>query len=254
MLVTSNLRSKKYSLKELLSTQVPLIAASFSDTADDNSLKTAFEDGLDIAELRIDQYGSFEIEYILSQVQRFVDFPTIATVRIESQGGNWKGEDQERLDISKAVLPYVDCVDIELVSQEILADLVTKAKSQDKLVIISHHDFEATPPIEELEQLALQAKDLGADLVKLAVNTNSNDDLRRLSLFTLDKSSLGLIVIAMGQEGRMSRLCFPAFGSRITYAAIGEPVCGQLSFRQTFDWFREFYPSFNEKKNTQRVL
>ena len=71
----------------------------------------------------------------------------------------------------------------------------------------------------------------GASLVKLALTPHSRDDVIRLLLLTHRHAARDLCVIAMGRVGRVSRLVFPYFGSRLTYGCVGddEVAPGQIS-------------------------
>ncbi len=237
------------SLSALLHGGVPLIAVSFSDRTPRSDVERAKAEGLDIAELRIDRYSSHDLSDVLAEVRSFAGFHTIATIRIAAERGDWTGSEANRLGLFMSVLPEVDAIDIELAATEILPELVAAAKGLGKVVIISNHNFTETPPQSELETMAERAKGLGADLVKLSAWAKSWTDIRCLASFTLQHAELGLIVIAMGPRGGVSRVFFPALGSRVTYAHIDEhPVSGQLTFTATFDELRRFFPEFNEKK------
>jgi 3-dehydroquinate dehydratase-1 len=237
-------------LRELLRGEVPPIAVSFADGLMSDEIARARADGLDVAELRIDRYKSHDREHVVRQVRRFDAFPTIATIRTEDEGGGWDGSDEERLQLFKAVLPDVNGIDIELRSTEILPAVVDDARLNNKVVIVSNHNFDSTPSVGALEDMAGQAKESGADFVKFAAMAKSNEDLRTLAVFTLRNAELGLIVIAMGAHGSMSRIFFPALGSRLTYARGPglPPVSGQLTYRDTFELLRRFSPEFNQRK------
>ncbi len=237
-------------LAELLNGDAPLIAVSFSDEMSDASIADAKFDGLDIAELRIDRYESVEPLYVLDHVTRFAALPTIATIRTKTEGGAWEGPEADRLELFRAVLPHVDGVDIELSAAGILTELVDEAHAIDKVVVISNHNFDETPSLVELEDMANRAKAAGADYVKISTMASAQRDVDTLATFTLRNAELGVIVIAMGTYGPISRVFFPALGSRMTYAHAGghPPVPGQLEFQDTFDMLRRFYPAFNERK------
>ena len=239
-------------LRRLLDAEEPAIAVSFTDGGTDDDVSAAKDEGLDIAELRIDRYSDWSTEYVLRQVDRFEGLPTIATVRASNEGGEWSGSDSARAELYRAVLPFVDGIDIELASLDASVELravVTEAHRLDKVVIISNHNFDHTPTRSELDGLASRAKDHGADIVKLAAMTHAPADTRVLARFTMDNAALGLIVIAMGAHGSSSRVFFPSLGSRLTYAHGGNWVVpGQLGFRETFEMLRQFYPEFNQKK------
>ncbi|HEY5595278.1 MAG TPA: type I 3-dehydroquinate dehydratase, partial [Nitrospiria bacterium] len=56
-----------------------------------------------------------------------------------------------------------------------------------------------------------------------------------------------IIVIAMGVEGALSRVFFPALGSLLTYAYLGQPTApGQLGYKELFELLKKFYPKFNQ--------
>ena len=148
-----------------------------------------------------------------------------------AEGGCWTASEQERADLFRSVMPYVDGIDVELTSATSMSSVIDEAVAGDHVLIISNHDFESTPSLHELESIAQQGKELGADVVKLSAMAHSQPDLRTLASFTLQKAEIGLIVIAMGDHGTASRVFFPALGSRLTYAYTSDRVSGQLPFR-----------------------
>jgi len=227
---------------------IPPIAVSFSDRSLDADIDAAQAGGLDVAELRIDRYASSEVGHVLTQVRRFDRFATLATIRTAAEGGCWTASEQERADLFRSVMPYVDGIDVELTSATSMSSVIDEAVAGDHVLIISNHDFESTPSLHELESIAQQGKELGADVVKLSAMAHSQHDLRTLASFTLQKAEIGLIVIAMGDHGTASRVFFPALGSRLTYAYTSDRVSGQLPFQTTFERLREFYPEFDERK------
>lgn len=248
-------RTDQSRLANLLASDRPAIAVSFADQISSEDLDRARSEGLDVAELRIDRYSSWEIGHVVDTVKRFGQFPTIATIRTATEGGQWDGTDRDRLALFRAVLPHVDGVDVELSSRTIVHAVVEEARAQGKVVIISNHNFDETPSSEELNDMATSAKALGADVVKLSAFAHSPEDIQRLAAFTIDQAELGLIVIGMGAHGSVSRVFFPALGSKLTYAHHGNwVVSGQLDFEETFQELRRFYPTFNEAKVVELQL
>ena len=240
---------------ELMASGTPLIAVSFADGRTDQDIAEWLESGLDIAELRVDRYTSFDLTHVVDEVKRYEAFPTIATIRSKGEGGSWDGNEDDRLELFTAIIPEVDAVDIELNSPELLQRVVDIAHAHATFVVVSHHNFDATPTAVELDEIALRAKRLGADCVKIAATATNQDDLRTLAAFTLRQAHLGLIVIAMGPIGVVSRVFFPALGSRLTFAHAGEyPVSGQLDYQSTFEYLRAFYPDFDNNKNMELTL
>ena len=236
-------------LGKLVLNGTPRIAVGFKDQATPATLRDAKNFGLDIVELRIDQYSSFEKEYVLKQVSKFRQFPTIATLRSKEEGGDWNLSESARLQLFETIIPQVDAIDIELSAGEILPKVIRSAHKAKKIAVISHHNFDRTPDAKDLLKILKDAKTLGADIVKIATMALKRADLQTLAAFTIANASQNLVTMAMGSEGLLSRIFFPALGSLITYAYLGEPTApGQLSYESTFNYLSNFYPSFNQEK------
>jgi 3-dehydroquinate dehydratase-1 len=234
----------------------PRVAIGFKDNVTSETIKEIADFGLDIVELRIDQYSSFETAYVVREIKKFRAFPSIATIRSEKEGGGWNLSEKKRLDLFKSILPYVDAIDIELSSKEILKNVVSNANKLKKLVCISYHDFVKTPVTKKLEQVLKEAKSCGADIVKIATLAKNRDDVQILADFTIQNNSKNIITISMGSEGTISRVFFPALGSLITYASLGGATApGQLDYSLTTDLLRLMYPKYNQEKiNSLKLL
>lgn len=236
-------------VRTLLASGIPLVAVSFRDDDSGWSAEAAARAGVDIAELRIDQFSRTDVDHVRAVLSRFRELPVLATIRSAREGGDWGGTDALRRDLFRAVLPEVDAVDVELSSAEILPDVVTAAQQHDKVVIVSYHNFDATPDREELEAVVRAAKESGADYVKVSTMARSAADLKVLAGLTLEFADQGMIVIAMGELGTVSRVFFPALGSRLTYSFMGNRTApGQLDFTETSQLLRRFYPDYRRKE------
>ncbi|MEU4762997.1 type I 3-dehydroquinate dehydratase [Actinosynnema sp. NPDC023794] len=239
-------------LRALFDSGVPVIAVSFDDTDCARSAKAALAAAVDVAELRIDQFAKSDPDHVLEQIAAFRGLPVLATVRAAHEGGGWTGSDEERLALFRAVAPVVDAVDVELSSHAIVADVIAAAREHDALVIVSYHDFDVTPPVDELAGIVADAKAAGADVVKISTMATAKADVKALaSLLTDADDDTELIVIAMGAIGSVSRIFFPALGSRLTYSFLEHrPTSGQLDYDETFRLIRRFYPDFDQRKTT----
>ncbi|MCJ1678333.1 type I 3-dehydroquinate dehydratase [Streptomyces sp. APSN-46.1] len=244
----------KNMLRTLLDGDVPLVAVSFGDSDNERLAQEAKDAGVDIAELRIDGFSRTDQDHVLAQVRAFASMPVLATVRSAYEGGDWKGTEQERLALFRAIAPHVHAVDIELSSREILAEVVAAAHEHDTVALISYHNFDLTPSSEELEAVIADAKEAGADIVKLSTMATSADDVKRLAALLLAAGDdVPLIVIAMGAEGCASRVFFPVLGSRITYSFFGTSFApGQLAFAETSGLLRTFHPGFDRRMTARR--
>jgi len=233
----------------LLHEERPIVAVSLDDSYGIDALVRAQRAGVDVAELRVDRFASVEAEHVLEVARRFAALPRLITVRSAVEGGHWSASEEQRLQLYLTLMPEAAAVDVELGSSAILDQVVATAADQDVVKVISYHNFEETPDDDLLRETVQRAKGRGADLVKISVLTKTEADVRRLARFTADNESAGLISIGMGRCGTVSRVLFPALGSRLTFADIGlGQHLGQLPFDRMCDLLRELYPKFNERK------
>ncbi|MEC3980985.1 type I 3-dehydroquinate dehydratase [Amycolatopsis sp. H20-H5] len=243
------------SVRALLRGDGPLVAVSFGDQDSERAAAEARALGVDVAELRVDQFVRTDAEHVVAQVRAFGELPVLVTVRAAHEGGGWHGTGAERLELFRAVAPLADAVDIELSSQDILADVVALGREHDAVTIVSYHDFDHTPALADLKAVVRDAKEAGADIVKVSTMANSGQDVKRLASLLLETGDQAdLIVIAMGATGTVSRVFFPVLGSRLTYSYLGENrTSGQLGFTDTLDLLRRFYPDFDHRKTTAQA-
>ncbi len=211
----------------------PLIAATLHLGEELSALPClASEKIIDAVEFRADRFYSGDagkLKNILGRVKE-TNLPAVLTFR---QGEIANLTEAERLQIISELLPEADAADIELRS-EISEEAVKKAKSLGKTVIISEHDFEKTPPADELEAIFSKSIEKGADIVKIAVMPRAPEDAASLMSFCLKNSRKHpLVCISMGEIGRFTRFYAPFFGSKITYGSISKPAApGQIDVRE----------------------
>jgi 3-dehydroquinate dehydratase-1 len=234
---------KPLTLGPVLLDGTPRIAVPFDDAADNRTVEDAAALGVDIAEIRIDLFASAETGHVMAQVQRFARLPTLATIRHAAEGGSWRGTEEARLALFRAVIAHVDAVDVELRATTIVGDVVAQAQSTGKLAVVSHHDFERTPLLQELLGVVDRARGLGADIVKLACAVAGPGDVRTLARVLLERSDANLVVIGMGEAGLATRVLFPALGSLFTFAHLGRATApGQMPLKELADLLRRCYP------------
>ena len=234
----------------------PRVAVGFKDNLSADILQQIEDYGLDVVELRIDLYSSFDTQHVIQEVKKLGKFSSIATIRLEKEGGEWNLSEQKRVALFKAIIPYVDAVDIELYSQSILKEVISAAHKAKKLVCVSYHNFDKTPSHSKLTEILKEAKANKADIVKIATLALTRTDVQNLANFTIANKDKNIITIAMGAEGVISRILFPALGSLLTYASLGSSTApGQLDYSITFDFLRRLYPKYNQEKiNSLKLL
>ena len=191
------------------------LAAATADLDDE----PAAREHADLVELRMDM-----AEDPLSQLSAYDgELPLLVTNRPIWEGG--EADDDGRLAALEAAVTddVVAAVDVELASaREGDADRVIEtAREHDVSVIVSTHDFEATPPMGELQETLRSAAQYG-DVGKLAVTAETPDDVLDLLVATRAATVEGETVatMAMGEAGRHSRAVAPLYGSRIGYAPV----------------------------------
>jgi len=187
----------------------------------------------DLVELRADGFPDLPgwIEAGAKIQAHATPTPVFATIRLAAEGGLWKRPDEERWPLLQPAIHELSGVDVEIVSPLALRTAAL-CRELGKLCILSHHDFEKTPPPEELRWVLRQAHDLGA-VGKIAARVNTPEDLENLRALLREPWPAPICVIGMGPLGRETRLAFPREGSCFTYGYLDTPGApGQYSAAQ----------------------
>ncbi|MGM0771123.1 MAG: type I 3-dehydroquinate dehydratase [Halobacteriota archaeon] len=197
--------------------------------------KAAASTGADILEIRLDLLRIDTPEAaseLLKKLRSDTNLPCIATNRLQKEGGNWEGSEEDRIALLEEILPFTDAIDVELSAEPELRDrLVKKAKEAGKTVIISSHDFDRTPEKDVIRNILERSRQAGADIAKLAVMPNSMHDTLDLLEVTLNEDNV--CTIAMGHFGKHTRIVGPCYGSKLTYASVSNAVApGQLKVHE----------------------
>jgi 3-dehydroquinate dehydratase-1 len=224
---------------------LPRIAAPMTE-ADVHAHADMVRRYADVAELRIDQFARHDPTYAVEvcRAARALGVPLIATVRALDEGGAVALTDAQRLALFEAVTPSVAALDIEL-RAAICESVVDLGHRHGKVVIVSHHDFAATPSDADLAALFDAAVLAEADVVKIVTHAANPADTDRLLGFLRARRERGLIAIAMGAHGVASRVFFPLFGSLITYGFVAAAMApGQLPLAELHAALRRFSPEF----------
>ncbi len=216
-----------------------------------NSLETAQSArkfGADILELRVDMlkrcyHTGEKVSSVIRQLKKEVKLPVILTIRSSNEGGMAKIADVRRLDIFREAISETDLVDIEISSDRINSEVIELAKTHNKKIILSYHNFEKTPTLPYLKNQAEKAYELGCDILKIAVTANNIEDVRSLLNFCSGWKKTKISVMSMGNLGAISRLTGFIFGSCLTYGFIDQSTaCGQLSVKDLVKYYRILYP------------
>lgn len=170
------------------------------------------EKGADILEFRIDALENPDIKEIKSTIEE-INFPTIATNRISTEGGSFKGSEEERINILYECCDIADYVDIELQSDD---EYISKIHDTGVKTIVSYHDFEKTPDLNEILYIVEKEHELG-DIAKVAFMPQDLEDT--LTILAVLSHCENTIAISMGDLGSYTRVMASKFDSPITFAA-----------------------------------
>lgn len=183
----------------------------------------------DLIELRLDLIENFQLKNLIVAAGQNI----IVTFRPVRQGGKSELSDSERIKVLReALLLGAKFIDVEW-------DAISLIKKEEfEKVIISRHYFEEFPQnllavIDELNQHPVA-------ITKVAVKI---EDISQNGLLfsALQNKKKPLILIGMGEEGIISRICARVFGSYLTFASLEngkESAPGQISANELKQRFR----------------
>ena len=183
---------------------------------------------VDLFELRIDLIGDGWPE-LVKQIKK----PWIACNRSASEGGQWQGSEARRVEkLLQAIELGADIVDIELRTRN-LEKIVQLIKRRTKC-LLSFHDLEKTPSLDEMKEIVQRQLKAGADICKMVTTAQGFEDNLTVLQLISEFPGVRLVSFAMGALGSMSRVLCPLVGGDFTYASIKkgkESAQGQITVR-----------------------
>ncbi|MEK3771449.1 type I 3-dehydroquinate dehydratase [Paenibacillus sp. FSL R5-0887] len=219
---------------------VPLIGATLSELKQEAEALKVLQP--DLVEWRTDFFAEVEdvaaVKNALSEICSVIsDLPLIFTFRSAKEGGEKQVSTEYYTALNKAAAEsgLVDIIDVELFNDEQdVKLLVEAAHAHNVSVIISNHDFQGTPPKEEIISRLCKAQELGGDLPKIAVMPqDAGDVLTLLEATHIMKEKYAdrpIITMSMAGAGVISRLAGEVFGSALTFGAAHKPSApGQVA-------------------------
>lgn len=197
---------------------------------------------IDIVEWRIDFYEYFDQEEKMIEMLKIIrknigNMPLLVTFRTLQEGGNREISIKDYINLYKTIIQtkLVDLIDIQLfLGDAVVKELVAFAHDYNVKVLTSNHDFEKTPPKEEIINRLRKMQDLGADIPKIAVMPQNADDVLTLLSATYEMktkyATRPIITMSMSKIGLISRLTGDVFGSAVTFGAnLTASAPGQIS-------------------------
>jgi len=181
---------------------------------------------VDLFEIRIDHVGDVWPE-LANQLNR----PWIACNRSINEGGLWEESEEGRIEeLLKAMEFGASIVDIEIGTSK-LAQALPLIKGRASC-LLSFHNFQGTPPLDELKEIVQRQIGAGADICKVVTTANSPDDNLTVLQLIAQFPGIRMVSVAMGNLGLTSRILCPLVGGDFTYASIDrdkESAPGQMT-------------------------
>lgn len=181
---------------------------------------------VDLFEVRIDLIGN-DWQELVKQLKK----PWIACNRSADEGGKGAKDDVRRIEeLLRATELGADIVDIELRTRN-LEEVIPIIKKKAKC-LLSFHELERTPPLDEMREIVQRQLAAGADICKMITTAQRFEDnltvLQLISEFPKTK----IVSFAMGDLGLLSRILCLMVGGYFTYASIKkgrESAPGQIT-------------------------
>ena len=202
----------------------------------------------DIVEWRIDYFKNVDnldkVKEMLAIISDSLkDIPFIVTFRTLKEGGERDISKSAYESLLKELIKTnkIDIIDIELFALEdkVISNLIDMAHQLNVAVIISNHDFDKTPPKNEIIKRLVKMQKLGADLPKIAAMPKKSEDVIEILCATNEMATrydgTPVITMSMGKLGAISRLSGGTFGSAVTFGsakAVSAP--GQIEANELY--------------------
>ena len=197
----------------------------------DATLKKALKKS-DYVELRFDFLRPNQVPDTLELVKKKLR-KCVCTLRPASEGGQFQGNEKERISILKLISEYHPyLLDVEFNTLKKHKELLNYIKKTKTDVLVSWHDFKKTPTTSALKKMFKEMRKF-SNYIKIVTNAKSiNDSSNILSLYSVPKKEK-LIAFAIGDLGKISRILCLYLGSPFTYVSLGKPIApGQFSIDQ----------------------
>jgi 3-dehydroquinate dehydratase type I len=183
--------------------------------------------GLGGVEIRADLFGDpREALRCLEQVKGRTS--VLFTVRNFNEGGNFRGDEGDRLELLKAAIR----AGATWVDAEWGTGAARELSRVGAPLLISHHDFQGTPEDQELARITREMEALPCRAIKLVPTARRLSEAIRVLAWIEGRTSGSppRIGFSMGEAGFASRILAISRGSPVTYGSLGAPVApGQIS-------------------------
>ncbi|MEM3484509.1 MAG: type I 3-dehydroquinate dehydratase [Candidatus Methanomethyliaceae archaeon] len=186
-----------------------MVCVSIGDVTVDDCLRILEE--VEFAEIRMDR-----LEIKKKDVKRiFSAHKNLVATFKEGHAPQKKREDF----LIEAIEQGAAYVDVDLNSpKNFFLRVSRKAREKGTKLIVSYHNFERTDSLPELIEIASLCLSTG-DYGKISCMVNEDEDnLSLLKLLKIPEFKGKIIVIGMGEKGKITRILSPILGSPFTFA------------------------------------
>ncbi|GAF38598.1 3-dehydroquinate dehydratase [Agrilactobacillus composti DSM 18527 = JCM 14202] len=164
----------------------------------------------------------------------------LVTLRTKAQGGNFSGDGEAYLNQLQFLLQQGlgDALDLEWTTDPEWRRQILKASALLGVpVVLSHHDFKATPSLAALQDQLTQMATLKPALLKIAVMPQSTTDvltILQVAQWAATTLEAPLAIMGMGTLGKLTRVSGNLFPSALTFATIDQASApGQINLAHT---------------------
>jgi 3-dehydroquinate dehydratase/shikimate dehydrogenase len=183
----------------------------------------AAERGADLVEYRFDRFAD-DIEAV-SRIVTDSALPCIATCRPSWEGGEFEGDDGDRLTLFEALADltrppaYID-VELAIVQRDPAFAGRIRALADRVGLIYSSHDFDRRPA-DLYRRIQAMADDASCRVMKVAWASRSlRDNLQAFEIIA--DAHKPTIALCMGEAGLPSRVLARKFGALLTFAGLDD--------------------------------
>jgi 3-dehydroquinate dehydratase-1 len=201
----------------------------------------------DLVEARVDLFAQQSLEGCAHDCARLEasGTPVILTIRSAAQGGRFDGTDAARLAAFSAAIAsgHASWVDIENDATIVGAMAEAIAARAGAQLIVSHHDFARTPPLDALLAIVDRCHAISGAIAKIATAVQREED-RDTLLELLALRPERTCVIGMGASADL-RIELAARGSLLAYGYLERATApGQMSAAETHERLLAASPSY----------
>ena len=164
-------------------------------------------------------------------LDKYPDCILLATCRRHQNRGKFNGSIEEQLAVlDRAVRNGAHAIDVEIETAEVAPERLSQFRGRAQ-VILSYHNYEATPPMDTIVNRMLR---ITADAYKVVTTARKPSDNVRVLSAAKALPKHRMVVLAMGELGFPTRVLSPVFGGIYSYAAplyAEGTAAGQVSSR-----------------------